>query len=251
MAEATAASVDRRSRIVIVDDDPAICELVAKYLERDGFDVRALPDGAALRAYLTSGETIDLIVLDLMLPGEDGLSLCRFLAQSPFGHIPVLMLTARADDVDRIIGLESGADDYLAKPFVPRELSARIRAILRRVRSAPNAVKLMETARIVRFGDWRLDRLERYLIDRNGVVLPLSPAEYALLSVFVDHACQVLTRDQLLDRLLGIAGTPFDRAIDLRVSRLRRSLEDDPKNPSYIRTIRNEGYVFTKQVFPE
>jgi len=248
MAPATTGR-DPPDRILLVDDDAEIRQLVTDYLRRDLFDVVAVGDGRELKRCVERGETFDLIILDLMLPGENGLELARWLAGSNARGTPLLMLTARAEDIDRIIGLEAGADDYLGKPFVPRELSARIRAILRRHRSMPSDRSLTDAARIMRFGDWRLDLIERCLISDEDVVTPLTSAEYGLLGYFLEHPLKVVSRDSLIDRLMGVESTPFDRAIDLRISRLRRRLHDDPRDPVYIRTIRNEGYVFMKEVF--
>lgn len=242
----------RKDHILIVDDDCDIRNLVAEYLERNDFNVSMASNGRELRRRITSHERFDLIVLDLMLPGEDGISLCRYLSESPVASVPVLMLTARSDDVDRIIGLEAGADDYLTKPFVPRELAARIRAILRRARSIPHNLRLTHVGRVLRFGEWRIDTVERCLIAADDSVSPLASAEYTLLSFFLEHPGRVITRDQLISHLMGSHNVgPFDRAIDLRVSRLRRRLEDDARNPGYIRTIRNEGYMFAKDVISE
>lgn len=238
-------------RVLLVDDDSDIRELVTSYLQRDNFVVVAVPDGRTMKKELADHDRFDLIILDYMLPGDNGLELIRWLSTSPSGGVPVLMLTARADDIDRIIGLESGADDYLAKPFVPRELSARIRAILRRARSLPDTMRLSQMARFIRFGKWRLDMIERCLLANDNTVTPLTTAEYGLLVFFVDNPGKIVSRDQLIDLLIGVDSSPFDRAIDLRVSRLRRRLGDDPRDPSYIRTIRNEGYIFLKEIVRE
>jgi two-component system OmpR family response regulator len=238
----------RSEHILLVDDDQGIRELVSDYLEQNGFRVSTASDGKQMRSILAAKSLVDLIVLDLMLPGEDGLSLFRKLRADVRPPIPVLMLTARSDDVDRIVGLELGADDYLTKPFVPRELVARIRAVLRRVRMLPPTVVAESTARTVRFGAWRLDLLQRNLIGENGVVTPLGGAEYGLLRLFLDHPQRILSRDQLLAHLARREFEIEDRSIDLRVSRLRRRLGDDARDARYIRTVRNEGYVFAQTV---
>ena len=238
----------RLAHILVVDDDQEIRELVGDYLRLNSFRVSTAGNGKQMNAVLAANSPVDLIVLDLMLPGEDGLSLFRRLRADFRPPIPVLMLTARSDDVDRIIGLELGADDYLTKPFVPRELVARIRAVLRRVRMLPPSVAAESTPRMVRFGDWRLDLLQRNLINSNDVVTPLGGAEYGLLRLFLDHPQHILSRDQLLTQLAHREFEIEDRSIDLRVSRLRRRLEDHARDPRYIRTVRNEGYVFAQPV---
>ncbi len=238
----------RPPHILVVDDDPGIRGLVGDYLEQNGFRVSKAGDGKQMNAVLAANQIVDLIVLDLMLPGEDGLSIFRRLRAETRPPIPVLMLTARSDDVDRIIGLELGADDYLTKPFVPRELVARIRAVLRRVHMLPPSAVGESTARMAYFGSWKLDLLQRNLIHQNGVVTPLGGAEYGLLRLFLDHPQHVLSRDQLLAQLARREFEVEDRSIDLRVSRLRRRLGDDARDPMYIRTVRNEGYVFAQPV---
>lgn len=236
------------AHILVVDDDQGIRGLVGDYLEQNGFRVSKAADGKQMNAVLAASLPVDLLVLDLMLPGEDGLSILHRLRTDSRPPIPVLMLTARSDDIDRIIGLELGADDYLTKPFVPRELVARIRAVLRRVHMLPPSIVADSTARMAHFGDWRLDLLQRNLINLNGVVTPLGGAEYGLLRLFLDHPQHVLSRDQLLAQLARREFEIEDRSIDLRVSRLRRRLEDDARDPRYIRTVRNEGYVFAQLV---
>lgn len=240
--------MSRPDHVLVVDDDPEIRRLVADYLSKQELQVSTAADGKQMRAVLASAP-IDAIVLDLMLPGEDGLTLFRALREHPTqAQIPVLMLTARADDVDRIIGLELGADDYLGKPFVPRELLARIRAVLRRARMLPPGSARPDSTRYLAFGDWLLDTVERHLIARGGTVTVLQAAEYTLLRFLLDHPQRVVTRDQLLVGIAGREAEAFDRSIDLRVSRLRRRLGDDAREPSYIKTVRNEGYVLAKLV---
>ncbi len=221
--------------ILVVDDDIELRELVMRYLGQNGFQTAGVGDGQAMQAYLSS-RPVDLILLDIMLPGEDGLSLARGLREH--GGPPVIMLSARGESVDRIVGLEVGADDYLAKPFDHRELLARVRAVLRRAQIPAQA------GRLFRFGPCVLDRETRHLT-RNGETLPLSGAEYALLLAFVDHPDQILSRDRLVDLLRGYDRSPFDRMVDVRVTRLRRRIEPDQARPVYIRTVRGEGYLFT------
>ena len=226
-------------RILIVDDDPALLELLERYLGEQGFAVDGVPDGEAMDRYLAATPA-DLIILDLMLPGEDGLSIAKRLRVS--GTTPILMLSARGDDVDRIVGLEVGADDYLAKPFNPRELLARLRAILRRRQSEPRVTG--GQPEIHSFGEFRLDTASRTLTRGNEPVA-LTSGEYALLQVFVENPNRVLSRDALVERLAGYDRSPFDRSIDVRVTRLRRKIEDDPSAPVFIQTVWGEGYRFS------
>lgn len=231
--------------ILIVDDDLELRSLLGDYLRQNGFRITTVEDGRRMWATLEASR-IDLIILDLMLPGEDGLVLCRNLRAR--SDVPVIMLTARGDDTDRIVGLEMGADDYLPKPFNPRELLARIKGVLRRTRALPAAP---EDIRTFRFAGWTLDVSARHLISRDGVVVPLGGGEYRLLRVFLEHPNRVLNRDQLLDLTQGRELQPFDRSIDVQISRLRRRLGDDPRNASIIKTVRNEGYVLTSAVSQE
>ena len=242
------SSPTKPDHVLIVDDDPDIRQLLADYLQQHELQVSCAVDGRQMRAVLAS-QPVDAIVLDLMLPGEDGLTLFRALREQPrHAAIPVLMLTARADDVDRIIGLELGADDYLGKPFVPRELLARLRAVLRRARMLPPGTPRAEETRYLAFGDWLLDTVERHLIALGGTLTPLQSAEYTLLRFLLDHPQRVVTRDHLLVALAGREADVFDRSIDLRVSRLRKRLADVAREPGYIKTVRNEGYVLSKAV---
>ena len=227
--------------LLVVDDDAELRELLQGYLGSQGYAVAAVEDGAAMRAALAAG-TFDLVVLDLMLPGEDGLALCRELRAR--SRIPILMLTARGDELDRIIGLEMGADDYLPKPFHPRELLARIRSILRRVQELAGE----PPARELRFAGWRLDLAMRHLVGADGVAVPLSSGEFRLLQAFAENANRVLSRDRLTDALSGREAGPFDRSVDVMVSRLRRRLNDDAREPELIKTVRNEGYVLAAKV---
>ena len=233
--------------ILIVDDDREIRELVGTYLERNEMRVTLAANGREMRAALDKG-SVDLIVLDLMLPGEDGLALCRDLRAGPRKNLPILMLTARNEEADRILGLEMGADDYLVKPFAARELLARVRSVLRRMRILPPNLQITEAATVLAFGDWRLDTTARHLLDDQDVVVALSGAEYKLLRVFLDHPQRVLSRDQLLNLTQGRDAELFERSIDLMVSRLRQRLGDDAREPKYIKTVRNGGYVFASAV---
>ncbi len=233
--------------ILIVDDDREIRELVSTYLTKNGLRVTVAPDGRHMRSFLDVNN-VDLIVLDVMMPGDDGLVLCRELRAGKHKATPVLMLTARSDETDRIVGLEMGADDYLAKPFAARELLARIKAVLRRTRMLPPNLQITEAGQLLAFGDWQLDTTARHLIDQDGVIVALSGAEYRLLRVFVDHPQRVLNRDQLLSLTQGREAEMFERSIDLLVSRLRQHLKDDAREPRYIKTVRSEGYVFSTPV---
>ncbi len=224
--------------ILVVDDDPALRELLTEYLGANGFQVESVGDGGAMRAALARGMP-DAIVLDLMLPGEDGLALTRALRTQ--SAVPILMLSARGEEVDRVIGLEVGADDYLAKPFGPRELLARLRALLRR--GQPAGVPVSALAAPERFGNFVLDLAGRRLL-RDGVDVALTGAEFDLLVVLVARPNRVLSRDTLIDLLKGYDRDPFDRSMDIRVTRLRRKMERDSANPAYIRTVRGEGYFF-------
>ncbi len=232
--------------ILVVDDDREIRDLVTRYLSKHGLRVRAAADGREMRQALDDW-SIDLIVLDLMLPGEDGLSLCRRLRA--VSKIPVIMLTAMGEETDRIVGLEMGADDYVAKPFNPRELLARIKAVLRRAEGGqagrPDSVN---QPGICVFAGWRLDLDRRELVSPQDVLVPLSAGEYDLLAAFVARPQRVLSRDQLLDLARGREAQPFDRAIDVQVSRLRRKIEVDPSDPLLIKTVRGGGYIFTPPV---
>jgi len=230
--------------ILIVDDDFDIRELISEYLIKSGMRTTAVANGKQIRAAL-EGNSIDLIVLDIMMPGDDGLVLCRELNSSKHKHIPILMLTARDEDNDRILGLEMGADDYLVKPFVARELLARIKAVLRRARMLPANLQITEVAQHLAFGQWLLDTTARHLVGEDGVIVTLSGAEYRLLRIFVDNPKRVFNRDQLLNLTQGRDAELFERSIDLLVSRLRQRLNDDAREPIYIKTVRSEGYVFS------
>jgi two-component system, OmpR family, response regulator len=235
--------------ILIVDDHREIRDLVSRALTKEGFRVSVAADGRAMRKVLADSR-IDLILLDLMLPGEDGLSLCRSVRAE--SRIPIVMLTAKGDEVDRVIGLEMGADDYLPKPFGSRELVARIRAVLRRSQETFVAqVKPSERPKQYHFDRWRLDIGARELLREDGVALPLSTGEFDLLLALVERPQRVLSRDQLLDLARGRAANALDRSIDTQVSRLRRKLEKDPSDPKIIKTVWGGGYMFTPAVSQE
>ena len=227
--------------IYVTDDDPGIRELLAEYLGTQGYTVQTAESAVALDALLAQ-KLPDLLVLDWMMPGEDGLSVARRLRAQP-GFPPIIMLSAKGEDIDRIIGLEVGADDYLPKPFNPRELLARVRAVLRRQSATP-----IETAnaRLINFGPFTVN-LDSRSLSREGDQISLTGGEYELLEIFVTHANRALSRDWLMDQLRGFERDPFDRSIDVRVNRLRKKLEEDPANPAYIRTQRGQGYLFMPQ----
>ena len=245
MASAVAMSHEEapREHILVVDDDPGIRDVVAEFLTRHGYEVETAADGRDMERAL-SRQRPDLIVLDLMLPGEDGLAICRRLAR-PDGP-SIIMLSAMGEETDRIVGLELGADDYLAKPCNPRELLARIRAVLRR-RTEPRTLEDSLGA-ACEFAGWRLDLVRHELRSPVGVVVNLSSGEFSLLRAFVERPQRVLTRDQLLEYARGPQSDAFDRAIDVQISRLRRKLEDSGSSGELIRTIRSEGYIFTPRV---
>jgi len=239
--------MEKTDSILIVDDDPEIRRLLVDYLARNGFDSIAARDGREMWQMLDR-HVIDLVVLDLMLPDTDGLTLCRDLrAKSNTQGIPVLMLTARGEETDRIIGIEMGADDYLVKPFNPRELLARIKSILRRTRALPPNLR-PEPTRCLRFTGWCLDTATRLLTAPDGVATPLSGGEYRLLRILLDHPNRVLNRDQLTEMIHGREAEAYDRAIDVQVSRLRQRLRDDSREPQLIKTVRGEGYVLATSV---
>ena len=231
-------------RLLVVDDDLRLRDLLSQYLTAQGFSVDLAGDGAEMDRKLARS-AYALIVLDLMLPGEDGLTLCRNLRAR--SDIPIIMVTARGEETDRIVGLEMGADDYLPKPFNPRELLARIKGVLRRTQTLPANLQ-PEPARTIRFAGWTLDIATRNLIAHDGTVVALSGAEYKLLRVFLDHPNRVLSRDMLMDLTAGREAEAFDRSIDVQVSRLRQRLEDDAREAEIIKTIRGEGYVLAAHV---
>ncbi|TWG88143.1 two-component system OmpR family response regulator [Cupriavidus gilardii J11] len=238
------------TRLLIVDDDAQIRAMLADYLAGFGMRADGVEGGVAMRDALAAS-TYDLVILDLSLPGENGLMLCRELREQ--GDIPVIMLTARAELADRVVGLEVGADDYVTKPFEMRELVARIHTVLRRSRAGTRQPQApghgaAGPAVEVRFAGWRLHTVLRQLIDHEDTVVPLSNAEFRLLLTFLDHPNQVLDREQLIQQARGRELDVFDRSIDLLVSRLRQKLRDDPRHPTLIRTVRGEGYVLTARV---
>jgi two-component system OmpR family response regulator len=237
-------TMDTQDRILIVDDDPEIRQLLVDYLVRSGLDAVPARNGREM-AQALERHAIDLVVLDLMLPDTDGLVLCRDLRAKT--NIPVLMLTARGEEADRIVGIEMGADDYLVKPFSPRELLARIKGILRRTRSLPPNLK-PDTQRCLRFAGWKLDTATRVLTGSDGVATPLSGAEYRLLRILLDHPNRVLNRDQLVELIHGREAEPYDRAIDVQISRLRQRLQDDGRETRLIKTVRGEGYLLAAAV---
>jgi two-component system OmpR family response regulator len=239
--------MDPISTILIVDDDRDIRTLLADYLEANGYRTQCAADGNGMWKLLDDGRP-DLIVLDLNLPGDDGLSLCRKLRAT--SSLPVIMLTARNEPLDRILGLEMGADDYLPKPFEPRELLARIRSVLRRSHAMPSNTG-SDKVQQMRFSDWTLDLTARHLLNPDGIVIMLSGAEFRLLKVFLEHPNRVLNRDQLLNLTQGRDADPFDRSIDIQISRLRQKLGEDARVPQIIKTVRNGGYVLAGAVSVE
>jgi two-component system OmpR family response regulator len=230
--------------ILVVDDNREIRDLLAKFMAKHEFRVSTAEDGKAMRRVLEKSR-IDLVILDLMLPGEDGLVLCRELRAR--SNIPIVMLTAMGEETDRIVGLEMGADDYVPKPFNPRELLARVKAVLRRAQSLPEQGKAPEQG-VLHFAGWTFDLARREIVSEDGVAVPLSTGEFDLLATFVSHPRHVLSRDQLLDLTRGREAVPFDRSIDTQVSRLRRKIEKDAKDPQIIKTVWGGGYVFTPEV---
>ena len=244
--------MDTPDHILIVDDDRELRTLLSEYLQKQGYRVSAVGDGKAMRAALNTSKP-DAIVLDVMLPGEDGFSLCREVRAR--SQTPIIMLTARGDETDRVVGLELGADDYVPKPYSPRELVARIKSVLRRARSLPDNMQPATVAGY-RFAGWSLNVLTRNLTSPEGVVVALSGTEFRLLRLFLDHPNTVLTRDQLIALMLARDAEAYDRAIDVQVSRLRQRLgdrsgdrlEEGAREPSIIKTVRGQGYVLAAAV---
>jgi two-component system OmpR family response regulator len=230
--------------LLVVEDEASIREPLVKYFENNQFRVKAAPNAAEARALLAA-HAFDLVVSDIMMPGEDGLSLCRHIRAT--SNLPVILLTARSEELDRILGLEVGADDYVVKPFSPRELLARVKAVIRRANSLPPKQTPPETTSYA-FGDWVLKTGARELVGPDGLGVPLSSGEYVLLLAMVERPKLVLTRDQLLDLTQGREAGVFDRSIDNQISRLRRKIEDDPKTPRYIKTVWGGGYSFASEV---
>jgi two-component system OmpR family response regulator len=225
--------------ILVVDDDREIRTLLGTYLQNNGYRVTAVADGRGMWNALESTR-VDLVILDVMLPGEDGFVLCRTLRAR--GSVPVIMLTAKGEETERIVGLELGADDYLAKPFNPRELLARIKSVLRRHRTVPEALR-PDAVHALRFAGWTLDLASRNLVSPQEVVVPLSGAEFRLLRVLLTYPNRVLSRDQLMDLTVGREADPLDRSVDVQVSRLRQRLGEEAREPAIIKTVRGEGYV--------
>jgi DNA-binding response OmpR family regulator len=249
MAEVASGSAPMTgsAHIVVVDDQKEICEVVQQYLTSEGYLVSVAHDGAGMRKVMGAG-AVDLVILDLMLPGEDGLTLARQLREE--SNVGIIILTGRGETVDRIIGLEMGADDYLPKPFHLRELLARVKSVLRRVsaRSGALAEKPASGHSKARFAGWNLDLATRELLGPDGGEVRLTTGEFDLLVAFVRNANQVLSRDRLLDLARNREAGPFDRTIDVQVGRLRRKLEPDPQRPTIIKTVRGTGYIFTPAV---
>jgi two-component system OmpR family response regulator len=235
--------MDTPPRILVVDDDPEIRRLLADYLGRNGCTPAVAADAGAARTVLEA-DPPDLVVLDVMMPGEDGLSLCRWIRGR--GSLPVILLTALGEETDRVVGLELGADDYLVKPFGPRELLARVRSVLRRTGAAPATP---ETDRLA-FDGWILDLRRRELTDPDGALVDLTRGEFDLLAVFARRPQEVLDRDALLDATRGREANPFDRSVDVQVGRLRRKIEADPARPALIKTVRGAGYLLAADVRP-
>jgi two-component system, OmpR family, response regulator len=236
--------MDTLSRIAVVEDDPEISRMMTSYMTDNGFEVAAARSGRDLDRVMSSGGKIDCVILDVGLPGEDGLSICRRLRGK--SSVPIIMVTGRGTDTDRIVGLELGADDYLPKPFNPRELLARVRAVMRR--SAMVEQPAAETPQSLTFEGWRLDMARRQLFAPDGAPRSLTSGEFNILAIFCQHPRKVLSRDDLLDLLHGRAAAVFDRSIDVQISRLRRKIETNLKDPSFIKTVRYGGYFFTPQV---
>jgi two-component system, OmpR family, response regulator len=234
----------RNPHVVLVEDDREIASLLVTFFQANGVRVSVASDGRKLTPILRN-ESVDLLILDLMLPGEDGLSICRRLRSSP-SNLPIIVLTAKGAEIDRIVGLEMGADDYLTKPFNPRELLARIRAVLRRS-SITLPGELRPDTTLV-FDGWRLNPIVRQLRDRNGVRVTLTSAEFDLLMTFCERPRRVLSREMLLDLTRGRSANPFERSVDILVSRLRQKIEPNPKDPVLIQTIRSAGYIFSAEV---
>jgi two-component system, OmpR family, response regulator len=240
----SSTKTENSGHILVVDDDREIRDLLGRFLGKHGYRVTAVADGKEMRRALADWK-IDLVVLDLMLPGEDGLSLCRDLRTA--SRIPIIMLTMVGEETDRIIGLEMGADDYLPKPFSPRELLARMKAVLRRAQCAP-AVAVDGKANVLHFAGWKLDIGRRRLESPKGLLVDLGAGEFDLLVALAEHPQRVLNRDQLLDLAHGRAEMPFDRSVDMQISRLRRKIEVDHTRPELIKTVRGGGYMFTAVV---
>ncbi|HEY5716094.1 MAG TPA: response regulator transcription factor [Psychromonas sp.] len=235
-------------QVLVVDDDQAIRELLAEYLSKNNFDVITAEDGVEMDEKLLSNNP-DLIVLDIMLPGDDGFILCQRIRQT--SHVPIIMLTANSDEMDRVLGLEIGADDYIAKPFSPRELLARIKALLRRTQFTGERNKTSEKSRYISFANWKLDTKQHQLVDEKNEEVLLSGADFQLLTLFLENANIPISRDQICQALHGRDAFANERGIDVHLSRLRQSLKDDAKSPKIIKTMRGAGYVFIADVREE
>ena len=244
LGEASAATMENAANILVVDDEPDIREFLKDYLEMEGFSVTTAEGGEEMRRVVGQAD-YDLAILDLMMPGEDGLSLTRFLRENT--DMAIIILTGRGDEIDRIVGLEMGADDYMAKPFNSRELLARVKSVLRRAMEAPQK-KGGEGSGIEQFAGWRFDKLARRLTSPAGQDVPLTTMEFNLLRAFTNNPNHVLDRDRLLDLLQNRSWEPYDRSIDVLVGRLRQKIEADPKNPELIKTVRGAGYVLATTV---
>jgi DNA-binding response OmpR family regulator len=231
------------SHLLIVEDDPDIVDLIRRYFGAQGFKVTHAADGNAMRAVIEA-QDVDVVLLDLGLPGEDGFTLTRYLRERWKGAL--IIVTGRGDSIDRVVGLELGADDYVTKPFDLRELLARVRSVLRRASDARPAAE--EAGETVRFGGFRLNLGSRSLTDTNGCVVPLTTGEFELLAAFVSHPNRVLSRDDLMNRIHGREAGPYDRAIDVQIGRLRRKIETDPSQPEMIKSVRGAGYLFAVPV---
>ncbi len=231
--------------ILVVDDDTEICQLLNDYLKKHELQVTTANNGQQMYRALNQ-HAIDLIVLDVMMPGDDGLTLCKQLTQEH--HLPILILSAQGDETDRIVGLEVGADDYLSKPFNPRELLARIKALLRHQQKAQSAGIVHHRIPVLKFNHWTLDPNKRVLVNPDNIHVSLTQGEYGLLHVLLEHPNRVLNRNQLLELTHGREAGPYDRTIDVQIGRLRKKLEADPKNPSLIKTIRGGGYQLCCEV---
>jgi two-component system OmpR family response regulator len=236
--------MEQSPHILFVEDDPDIRDLVADFLEQNGYRLSVAKDGRDMDRLLGVSR-IDLLILDIMLPKEDGLSLCRRIRTS--SNVPIIMLTARASEVDRVVGLEIGADDYLTKPFGTHELLARIRALLRRAQSGARTPQVRQSA-VLQFAGWKLDTGTRRLTSADGAQVPLTGGEFELLAALCERPNHILTRDQLLDLTRGRGAALFERSIDIQISRLRRKIEADPKDPMLIQTVRSGGYIFAAEV---